>query len=204
MSNEKQVDSGRRGLIGATAVAGGAIGLGTAGVLVGTFQPSEKAKAAGAPVEADLSDLQPGGMKVVEWRGNPVWILKRTPEMMASLPQTEADLADPNSEKVFQLKMPEYAMNQARSRKEHPEVLVVVGICSHLGCSPTSRFAAGAQPNLPDDWKGGFLCPCHGSTFDLAARVYQNKPAPTNLDVPPYMYLSDNKILIGKDEKGEA
>jgi ubiquinol-cytochrome c reductase iron-sulfur subunit len=204
MSNEKQVDSGRRGLLGATAVAGGAIGLGTAGVLVSTFQPSEKAKAAGAPVEADISDLQPGGMKVVEWRGKPVWILKRTPEMMASLAKTEAQLADPKSEKVFQINMPEYAMNQARSRKEHPEVLVVVGICSHLGCSPTSRFAEGAQPNLPDDWKGGFLCPCHGSTFDLAARVYQNKPAPTNLDVPPYMYLSDNKLLIGKDEKGEA
>jgi ubiquinol-cytochrome c reductase iron-sulfur subunit len=204
MSNEKQVDSGRRGLLGATAVAGGAIGLGTAGVLVGTFQPSEKAKAAGAPVEADISDLQPGGMKVVEWRGKPVWILKRTPEMMASLAKTEAQLADPKSEKTFQIPMPEYAMNQSRSRKDHPEILVVVGICSHLGCSPTSRFAEGAQPNLPDDWKGGFLCPCHGSTFDLAARVYQNKPAPTNLDVPPYMYLSDNKILIGKDEKGEA
>jgi ubiquinol-cytochrome c reductase iron-sulfur subunit len=204
MSNEKQVDSGRRGLLGATAVAGGAIGLGTAGVLVGTFQPSERAKAAGAPVEADISELQPGGMKVVEWRGKPVWILKRTKEMMASLPKTEAQLADPTSEKVFQLPMPDYAKNPTRSRKEHEEVLVVVGICSHLGCSPTSRFAEGAQPNLPDDWKGGFLCPCHGSTFDLAARVYQNKPAPTNLDVPPYMYLSDNKILIGKDEKGEA
>ena len=204
MSNEKQVDSGRRGLLGATAVAGGAIGLGTAGALVSTFQPSERAKAAGAPVEADISDLQPGGMKVFEWRGKPVWVLKRTPEMMASLAKTEAQLADPKSDKVFQLSMPEYAKNQARSRKEHPEVLVVVGICSHLGCSPTSRFAVGEQPNLPNDWQGGFLCPCHGSTFDLAARVFQNKPAPTNLDVPPYMYLSDNKILIGKDEKGEA
>ena len=204
MSNEKQVDSGRRGLLGATAVAGGAVGLGTAGVLVSTFQPSERAKAAGAPVEADISDLQPGGMKVVEWRGKPVWILKRTPEMMASLPKTEAQLADPKSDKTFQLPMPDYAKNPARSRKERPELLVVVGICSHLGCSPTSKFAAGPQPNLPDDWAGGFICPCHGSTFDLAARVYQNKPAPTNLDVPPYMYLSENKILIGKDEKGEA
>ena len=204
MSNEKQVDSGRRGLLGATAVAGGAIGLGTAGVLVSTFQPSEKAKAAGAPVEADISDLQPGGMKVVEWRGKPVWILKRTPEMMASLAKTEAQLADPKSEKVFQINMPEYAMNQARSRKEHPEVLVVVGICSHLGCSPTSRFAEGAQPNLPDDWKGGFLCPCHGSTFDLAGRVFKNKPAPDNLQVPRHMFASDTKLVIGKDEKGEA
>ena len=205
MSNEKQVDSGRRGLLGATAVAGGAVGLGTAGVLVSTFQPSERAKAAGAPVEADLSDLQPGGMKVVEWRGKPVWILKRTPEMMASLTQTEGELADPASEKFFQISMPDYAKTPTRSRKEFPEILVVVGICSHLGCSPTSRFATGEQPNLPNDWKGGFLCPCHGSTFDLSARVFQNKPAPTNLDVPPYMFLAGgSKIVIGKDEKGEA
>lgn len=204
MSNEKQVDSGRRVLLGATCVAGGAVGLGTAAALVSTFQPSERAKAAGAPVEADISDLQPGGMKVVEWRGNPVWILKRTQEMMDSLAKTEASLADPDSGKFYQIPVPDYAKNKTRSRKEHPNILVVVGICSHLGCSPTSRFATGEQPNLPNDWQGGFLCPCHGSTFDLAARVFQNKPAPTNLDVPPYMFLSDNTILIGKDEKGEA
>ena len=121
--------------------------------------------------------------------------------MMASLAKTEAQLADPKSDKVFQLSMPEYAKNQARSRKEHPEVLVVVGICSHLGCSPSSRFNAGAQPNLPDDWQGGFLCPCHGSTFDLAGRVFKNKPAPDNLPVPPHMYLSDTRLLIGEDKK---
>jgi ubiquinol-cytochrome c reductase iron-sulfur subunit len=204
MSNEKQVDSSRRGLLVATCAAGGVVGVSTAGALVSTFQPSERAKAAGAPVEVDISDIKPGEKKVVEWRGKPVWILRRTPEMMASLKENDDKVADPNSDKIYMLPMPEYCKNEARSRSEHKEVLVVVGICSHLGCSPSDRFADGAQPNLPDDWHGGFLCPCHGSTFDLAARVFKNKPAPANLDVPPYMYLSDNKILIGKDEKGEA
>jgi ubiquinol-cytochrome c reductase iron-sulfur subunit len=204
MSNEKQVDPGRRGMLVATCAAGGVVGLSTAGALVSTFQPSERAKAAGAPVEVDISDVAPGTMKVVEWRGKPVWILRRTPEMMASLAKTDDKVADPKSDKIYQLAMPDYAKNESRSRTEHKEVLVVVGICSHLGCSPSSRFAEGAQPSLPDDWNGGFLCPCHGSTFDLAARVFKNKPAPTNLDVPPYMYLSDNRIVIGKDEKGDA
>jgi len=204
MSNEKQVDSGRRGLLVATCAAGGVVGVATAGALVSTFQPSERAKAAGAPVEVDISDVKPGEMKVVEWRGKPVWILRRTPEMLASVTKNNNLVADPNSEKIYQLDMPAYAKNEFRSRTEHKEVLVTVGICSHLGCSPSSRFAEGAQPNLPDDWHGGFLCPCHGSTFDLSARVFKNKPAPTNMDIPPYMYLSDNKIVIGKDEKGEA
>ena len=204
MSNEKQVDPGRRGLLVATAAAGGVVGLSTGAALVSTFQPSERAKAAGAPVEVDISDIAPGSMKTVEWRGKPVWILRRTPEMMASLAENDAKVADPSSEKTYQLPMPEYAKNETRSRPEHKELLVVVGICSHLGCSPSSRFAEGAQPNLPDDWNGGFLCPCHGSTFDLAARVFKNKPAPTNMDVPPYMFLSDNRIIIGKDETGEA
>jgi ubiquinol-cytochrome c reductase iron-sulfur subunit len=204
MSNEKQVDPGRRGLLVATCAAGGVVGVSTAGALVSTFQPSERAKAAGAPVEVDISDVAPGEMKVVEWRGKPVWILRRTPEMMATLEKDQGELADPASDKVFQLPMPEYAKNAFRSRAEHKEVLVTVGICSHLGCSPSSRLASGPQPNLPDNWPGGFLCPCHGSTFDLSARVFKNKPAPTNMDVPPYMYLSDNKMVIGKDEKGEA
>ena len=204
MSNEKQVDSGRRGLLVATCAAGGVAGLATAGAFVSTFAPSERAKAAGAPVEADISDLKPGEMKVVEWRGKPVWILKRTPEMMATLATTENQVADPKSALPYQLPMPEYCMNQHRSRVEHKDILVTVGICSHLGCSPSSKFQAGAQPSLPDDWAGGFLCPCHGSTFDLAARVFKNKPAPNNLDIPAHMYLSDTKILIGKDEKGEA
>ena len=204
MSNEKQVDSGRRGLLVATCAAGGVVGVSTAGVLVSTFQPSERAKAAGAPVEVDISDVKPGEMKVVEWRGKPVWILRRTPEMLATLDKVTDELADPNSEKFFQLPVPEYAKNRFRAREEHKEVLVTVGICSHLGCSPSSRLASGPQPNLPNDWPGGFLCPCHGSTFDLSARVFENKPAPTNMDIPPYMYLSDNKLVIGKDEKGEA
>ncbi|HXA46676.1 MAG TPA: ubiquinol-cytochrome c reductase iron-sulfur subunit, partial [Burkholderiaceae bacterium] len=195
---------GRRGLLVATCAAGGVAGLATAGAFVSTFQPSERAKAAGAPVEADISDLKPGNMKIFEWRGKPVWVLKRTPEMMASLAKTENEVADPKSEKTYQMPLPEYCKNQHRSREEHKDILVVVGICSHLGCSPGQKFAAGAQPSLPDDWQGGFLCPCHGSTFDLAARVFKNKPAPDNLDVPPHMYLSDTKILIGKDEKGEA
>ncbi|UVW28950.1 ubiquinol-cytochrome c reductase iron-sulfur subunit [Massilia sp. H6] len=204
MSNEKQVDSGRRGLLVATCAAGGVVGVSTAGVLVSTFQPSERAKAAGAPVEVDIADVKPGEMKVVEWRGKPVWILRRTPEMMATLEKDTGELADPHSEKEYQLPTPEYAKNPFRARTEHKEVLVTVGICSHLGCSPSSRLASGPQPNLPDDWPGGFLCPCHGSTFDLSARVFKNKPAPTNMDVPPYMYLSDTRMVIGKDEKGEA
>jgi ubiquinol-cytochrome c reductase iron-sulfur subunit len=204
MSEEKQVDTGRRNLLVATCAAGGVVGVSTAGVLVSTFQPSERAKAAGAPVEVDISDVKPGELKVVEWRGKPVWILRRTPEMLASLPKNDNLVADPKSEKPYQMDTPEYAKNETRSRAEHKDVLVAVGICSHLGCSPSSRFAEGPQPNLPDDWHGGFLCPCHGSTFDLAGRVFKNKPAPANLDVPPYMYLSDSRIVIGKDEKGEA
>jgi ubiquinol-cytochrome c reductase iron-sulfur subunit len=202
MSNEKQVDSGRRILLGATCAAGGAVGLGTAAVLVSTFQPSEKAKAAGAPVEVDITGMAPGEMKTVEWRGKPVWILKRSEEMVKSLAATTSELADPDSKRTPNELTPEYAANEHRSRK--PEFLVAVGICSHLGCSPTTKFAEGAQPNLPDDWKGGFLCPCHGSTFDLAGRVFKNKPAPDNLQVPPHMYLSDTRLIIGKDEKGEA
>ncbi|MBC7415839.1 MAG: ubiquinol-cytochrome c reductase iron-sulfur subunit [Herminiimonas sp.] len=204
MSNEKQVDSGRRGLLVATAAAGGVAGLATAGALVSTFQPSERAKAAGAPVETDISDLKPGEMKVVEWRGKPVWIMKRTKEQVAALKGLDGKLADPLSKKPYTMDMPEYCNPETRSHKGHDDTLVVVGICPHLGCSPSSKFTPGAQTSLPDDWTGGFLCPCHGSTFDLAGRVFKNKPAPNNLDVPRHMYLSDTKILIGKDQKGEA
>lgn len=202
MSNEKQVDSGRRGLLVATCAAGGVVGLSTGAALVSTFQPSERAKAAGAPVEVDIAGMQPGEMKTVEWRGKPVWVMRRSPEMVESLKTTEDDVADPASERDPDALTPEYARNPHRSIK--PEYLVAVGICSHLGCSPTARVTPGAQPNLPDDWAGGFLCPCHGSTFDLAGRVFKNKPAPDNLEVPRHMYLSDTRIIIGKDEKGEA
>lgn len=202
MSIEKQVDSGRRGLLVATCAVGGVVGLAATGAFVSTFQPSERAKAAGAPVEADISDLKPGEMKVFEWRGKPVWIIKRTPEMIATLPKNDKELADPHSERNKDELTPEYARNENRSIK--PEILVAVGICSHLGCSPGKKFETGPQPSLPDNWTGGFLCPCHGSTFDLAGRVYKNKPAPDNLQVPRHMYISDTKVLIGKDEKGEA
>ncbi len=204
MSNEKQVDSARRGLLVATCAAGGVAGLATAGAFVSTFQPSERAKAAGAPVEVDIAGLAPGEMKTVEWRGKPVWILKRSPEMVESLKKTDAQVADPESERNPNELTPEYARNKHRSRD--PEIFVAVGICSHLGCSPTTKLQPGAQPSLPDDWAGGFLCPCHGSTFDVAGRVFKNKPAPDNLQIPPYMYLSETKtkLIIGKDEKGEA
>lgn len=202
MSIEKQVDSGRRGLLVATCAAGGVVGLSTGAALVSTFQPSERAKAAGAPVEVDITGMQPGEMKTVEWRGKPVWVMRRSPEMVESLKKTEGEVADPASERAPDALTPEYARNPHRSIK--PEYLVAVGICSHLGCSPTARTTAGPQPNLPDDWMGGFLCPCHGSTFDLAGRVFKNKPAPDNLEVPRHMYLSDTRIIIGKDEKGEA
>jgi ubiquinol-cytochrome c reductase iron-sulfur subunit len=202
MSNEKQVDSGRRGLLVATCAAGGVAGLATAGAFVSTFQPSERAKAAGAPVEVDIAGLAPGELKTVEWRGKPVWILNRSPEMVASLKKIEPQLADPNSERNKDELTPEYARNEHRSIK--PEILVAVGICSHLGCSPTTKLQAGPQPSLPDDWAGGFLCPCHGSTFDVAGRVFKNKPAPDNLQVPRHMFVGDTKLVIGKDEKGEA
>ncbi len=202
MSNEKQVDSGRRGLLVATCAAGGVAGLAATGAFVSTFQPSERAKAAGAPVEVDIAGLAPGEMTTVEWRGKPVWILKRSPEMLSTLKQTEGQVADPKSERNPEELTPEYARNEHRSIK--PDVLVAVGICSHLGCSPVTKFQQGAQPSLPDDWTGGFLCPCHGSTFDLAGRVYKNKPAPDNLQVPRHMYVGDTKLVIGKDEKGEA
>ncbi len=197
MSNQP-VDPSRRTWVTMACAVGGAGGVATAIPFVSTFQPSERARAAGAAVEADISALKPGEMMTVEWRGKPVWIIKRTPEQVAGLSKHDAELADPNSERKLEM-TPEYARNGHRSIK--PEIMVAVGICTHLGCSPTSKFQAGPQPSLPDDWPGGFLCPCHGSTFDLAARVFKNKPAPDNLEVPPHMYLSDTKLLIGEDKK---
>ncbi|MFS0756323.1 ubiquinol-cytochrome c reductase iron-sulfur subunit [Noviherbaspirillum sp. 1P10PC] len=202
MSNDKQVDSGRRVLLAATCAAGGVAGLATAGAFVSTFQPSERAKAAGAPVEVDIAGMAPGELRTVEWRGKPVWILKRSQEMVSALPKLDDQLADPKSQRNPDELTPEYARNEYRSIK--PEILVAVGICTHLGCSPTTKLQPGPQPSLPDDWQGGFLCPCHGSTFDLAGRVYKNKPAPDNLQVPRHMYAGDTKLVIGKDEKGEA
>ena len=194
---DKQPDVSRRRWIAITSVAGAAGAAAAAVPFVSMMQPSERAKAAGAPVEVDIGALEPGSMLRVEWRGKPVWVLRRTPEMLQSLKETGDDVSDPDSKRPGVT--PEYAQNAHRSIK--PEYLVVVGICSHLGCSPTEKLQPGAQPSLPDDWPGGFFCPCHGSTFDIAGRVFKNKPAPDNLEVPPHMYLSDTRLLIGEDNK---
>ncbi|WP_298212742.1 ubiquinol-cytochrome c reductase iron-sulfur subunit [Acidovorax sp.] len=197
--SDTPIDSSKRTWIITSACAGAVGGVATAVPFVSTFQPSERAKAAGAAVEVDISALKPGEKITVEWRGKPVWIIKRTPEQLAELPALDSQLADPKSQRNPSELTPEYARNEARSIK--PEIFVGVGICSHLGCSPSDKFQPGAQPSLPDDWKGGFLCPCHGSTFDMAGRVFKNKPAPDNLEVPPHMYLSDTRLIIGEDKK---
>jgi ubiquinol-cytochrome c reductase iron-sulfur subunit len=193
------VDQGRRTWIAITCGAGAVGGAAVAVPFVSSFAPSERARAAGAPVQVDISAIKPGEKLTVEWRGKPVWIVRRTAEQVAALPKIDAQLADPASKRKPDELTPAYARNAARSIK--PEFFVGVGICSHLGCSPSDRFATGAQPSLPDDWAGGFLCPCHGSTFDLAGRVFKNKPAPDNLEVPPHMYVSDTVLLIGQDKK---
>ena len=196
---DNELDHGkRRFLVAATGVAGGIAGAAAAVPFVVSMLPSERAKAAGAPVEADIGNLAPGEMTRVEWRGKPVWIVRRTQEMLESVKQNEGKVADPRSERKKEL-TPEYARNEFRSIK--PEYLVVVGICTHLGCSPVDKFKAQAEA-FDADWKGGFYCPCHGSLFDLAGRVYKNKPAPDNLEVPPHKFLSDSKIVIGEDTKG--
>jgi ubiquinol-cytochrome c reductase iron-sulfur subunit len=192
-------DPSRRTWVAVTAGVGALGGVATAVPFVATFAPSERAKAAGAPVEVDIGALQPGEKMTVEWRGKPVWIVRRTKEQLDALPKNDPELVDPKSERKPDELTPPYARNEWRSIK--PEYLVVVGICSHLGCSPGDKFTAGPQPSLPDDWRGGFLCPCHGSTFDMAGRVFKNKPAPDNLEVPPYMYVSATTLVIGEDKK---
>ncbi|ALQ52560.1 ubiquinol-cytochrome c reductase iron-sulfur subunit [Nitrosomonas ureae] len=195
--NEKM--SGRRKfLVAATSVAGGVAGAAIATPFLLSMMPSERAKAAGAPVEVDISKLEPGMLLMVEWRGRVVWVLNRTPEMLETLEKVEGELADPNSEKNQQ---PEYAKNRTRSIK--PEILVTEGVCTHLGCSPVFRKDI-APADLGPDWLGGFFCPCHGSKFDLAGRVYKHVPAPTNMVVPPHVYLSDSRLLIGSESEGSA
>ncbi len=188
----------RRQWMIATVGASGALSLAAIVPFVSSLMPSERAKAAGAPVEVDIGKLAPGDMMVVEWRGKPVWILNRTPEMLATLKKAEPMLADPASDKPQQ---PGYASNETRSRR--PEILVAVGICTHLGCSPSAAFTPG-DTALGADWPGGFLCPCHGSTFDFAGRVFKNKPAPSNLEIPPHQYLTDTRLIIGRDELDKA
>ena len=187
-------DPERRAWLTATGVAGGLAATAAALPFVSTFAPSERAKAQGAAVEVDIADLPPGGLKTVEWRGKPVWVMRRTPEQLAALATHEAALADPHSARPQQ---PGYARNPARAIR--PEVFVAVGLCTHLGCSPTPLGAGSTNPSVGADWAGGFFCPCHGSTFDFAGRVFRNKPAPTNLEVPPHRYLGDSRLLIGED-----
>ncbi len=196
MSN---VDSSKRTWI-ITSACAGAVGAGAVAVpFVSTFSPSEKAKAAGAAIEVDISDIKPGEKVVREWRGKPVWIMRRTPEQLAALAKNEGDLADPKSlRKADETTPMKETRNAHRSIK--PEIFVAVGICSHLGCSPSDKLEAGPQ-SFDANWQGGFLCPCHGSTFDMAGRVYKNKPAPDNLEVPPHMYISDTKLLIGETKQ---
>ena len=196
MSQQEKVDKARRNLVVATSVAGGLASVGVAVPFAASWLPSERAKAAGAPVEADISKLAPGEMQVVEWRGKPVWILRRTKEMLDGIKKSDDKVSDPKSEVPLQ---PDYAKNEFRSRKE--DLVVLEGVCSHLGCSPQMKPVE-ARAEMGGDWPGGFYCPCHGSKFDLAGRVYKGSPAPVNLSVPPYTFLSDNTILIGDDKKG--
>src|SRR5690349_1924982 len=199
MNDKAGINRGRRTLVLAGACAGGVAAAASAVPLVASMLPSDRAMALGAPVEADISQLAPGEKMTVEWRGQPVWILHRTEEMLSGIKQDDGKVADPKSERKQDELTPVYARNEYRSIK--PEYLVVVGICTHLGCSPQDRLKAGPEP-FASDWEGGFYCPCHGSLFDLAGRVYKDKPAPDNLRVPPYTYLSESKILIGEDKKG--
>ena len=186
-------DPSRRFWLGTACAVGGVAGVATAVPFVASMSPSDRAKAAGAPVEVNLSSIAPGTMLTVEWQGKPVWILRRTQAMIDGLAGQNDHLADPNSDRPGFT--PEFAKNTERSRK--PEWLVCVGICTHLGCSPSPRFAVGGIEGMASDWEGGFLCPCHGSIFDLAGRVFKNQPAPDNLEVPPYYFIDDNNIMVG-------
>ncbi len=185
----------RNFLITATACTGAIGAVAVAVPFVGSMLPSERAKAAGAPVEVDISKVQQGTIMTAEWRGKPVWIISRTPEQTSELSKHNDQLSDPNSDVSSQ--QPTYCKNLHRSIKEN--ISVVVGICTHLGCSPTTKMQAGGD--MGDSWSGGFFCPCHGSKFDLAGRVFKGSPAPTNLVVPPHQYLNDTTLLIGEDAK---
>ena len=194
MSNEVANPTRRRVLVGASLVVGGVGGVSALTPFVASWNPSAKARAAGAPVKADISKLEPGGQVIVAWRGKPVWIVRRTAEALANLAVLDDSLADPDSAKS---KQPEYVPGNA-ARALRDEVVVMIGLCTHLGCSPTYRPEV-VPTDFDANWQGGFYCPCHGSTFDLSGRVYKGKPAPTNLEIPPHFYESDTIILIGED-----
>jgi len=194
MSEQEKVDNTRRNLIVATSVAGGAASLGVALPFAASMLPSERAKAAGAPVEVDITRIAPGELAVIEWRGKPVWVIRRTKDMLDSLKAVGARLTDSDSKQSTQ---PDYAKNEVRS--QNPEWMVMEGVCTHLGCSPQLK-PADAKAEMGADWAGGFYCPCHGSKFDLAGRVFRGAPAPTNLVVPPYT-LTEGKLVIGEDKE---
>jgi ubiquinol-cytochrome c reductase iron-sulfur subunit len=198
MANEV-VDQSKRQFLTTALTVVGAVGTGYLAVpFISQMQPSARAMAAGAPVEVDISRIEPGQLIRVAWRGKPVWVLSRTPEVLEILEKDTAKLADPSSANSEQ---PENSSNGYRSIK--PEIFIAVGLCTHLGCSPTFRPES-APNDLGDDWKGGFFCPCHGSGFDLAGRVLKSVPAPNNLVVPPYRYITDTQIIIGEEPKKEA
>jgi ubiquinol-cytochrome c reductase iron-sulfur subunit len=195
---DQDVDNGRRRFLTTTTAVVGAVGTAFAAwPFLASLKPSARAQVAGAPVEADISKLEPGQRMIVMWRGQPVWLIRRTPEVLAALPSVEIRLRDPKSENEEQ--QPSYAQNATRSIK--PEVLVLVGICTHLGCSPLFEGKLEPKP-FDNEWKGGFFCPCHGSKFDMAGRVFQGVPAPYNLKVPPHKYVDENRIVIGLNPEG--
>jgi ubiquinol-cytochrome c reductase iron-sulfur subunit len=195
----EEVDRGRRQLLTVATTLTGAVGVAFAAApFLASWKPSARAKALGAPVEIDIGKLEPGAMLNIEWRGRPVWVVRRTPVMIEKLGANDGLLADPGSERSRQ---PDYAKNQARA--VNPEYFVVLGVCTHLGCAPISRFEPG-DTELGADWPGGFYCPCHGSKFDLSGRVYKGVPAPTNLEVPPYTFVDTGHIVIGVDQERVA
>jgi ubiquinol-cytochrome c reductase iron-sulfur subunit len=197
MANQQVDQSKRRFLIAATSAMGGVATVAVATPLLMSWLPSERAKAAGAPVEVDIGQIEPGAMITVEWRSKPVWIINRTKEMLDSLPKIVAKLTDPE---LTVPQQPDYCKNASRSIK--PEFMVLIGVCTHLGCSPSPKLKPGADSGLGADWLGGFFCVCHGSPFDVAGRVFKGAPAPLNLEVPRHKYLTDTRLLIGEDEKG--
>jgi len=190
----EELDTGRRHFLTVATIATGAVGAAFAAIpFLASWKPSARAKAMGAPVEVDIGKLEPGAMLKVEWRGKAIFIVHRTPPMLAQIEGIDAELRDPGSKESEQ---PAFARNPARALK--PEYLVLVGVCTHLGCAPLDKFTPG-DPTVSAGWQGGFFCPCHGSKFDMSGRVFKDVPAPTNLPVPPYRYLSDTRILIGAD-----
>ncbi|HLG53373.1 MAG TPA: ubiquinol-cytochrome c reductase iron-sulfur subunit [Steroidobacteraceae bacterium] len=192
----QEVDRGRRQLLTVATTLTGAVGVAFAAVpFLASWKPSARAKALGAPVEIDVGKLEPGAMLKIEWRGKPVFVVRRTPGMIEKLGAIDGLLADPGSERSRQ---PDYAKNQTRA--VNPEYFVVLGVCTHLGCVPMSRFDPG-DAELGADWPGGFYCPCHGSKFDLSGRVYKGVPAPTNLEVPPYTFVDTGHVVIGVDQE---